>query len=85
MYFKNLEELEALLAGHAYAFTQLGLVGDRADTFNTAFGNWLAEQYELSTAGGWGYALQEDAETRDVAPVFLLAERLNKFWNDWLS
>lgn len=83
MYFGNLEELEALLHGHGYAFTQLGLVGDRADTFNAAFGSWLAERHQLSAAGGWANALQQDAEAKAVAPLSLLAERLNEFWDDW--
>ena len=83
MYFRDLLELEAQMHGHAAAFLQLNEIADRSEAFNTAFGKWLSEQHGLSSAAGWAHALQQDAEAKRTAPLFLLTERLNEFWKDW--
>ena len=57
MFYRSLKELEAIVAGHQYAFAQLGVI-DPQESFNYSFGQWLYEVKGVSASAGWAYAIE---------------------------
>ncbi len=83
MFFGSLADLETLMHGHGLAFLQLGLVTDRATTFNESFGNWIASTKGSSAAAGWAVATEELAEKTGVDPVGLFFDLVEEFIESW--
>lgn len=82
MYFRTLSELETTMFGHAYAFTQLGVI-TRPKSFNVRFSHWLSQTKGVPDAMGWAYAV-EQIESSAAARNRVLAELLAEFWGQWL-
>ncbi|MBL8892022.1 MAG: hypothetical protein JNL67_18750 [Planctomycetaceae bacterium] len=81
MYFKTLNELEALMGGHAAAFQQLRVI-ERDAAFSSAFSEWIMTTTGESCAAGWAYAIEQIAmrEGNEVVTVF---QRLAKDFDEW--
>lgn len=83
MYFRDLAALESILHGHAAAFSQLGYLGAREETFNASFATWLRAKTGVSAAAGWAHAVTELAEKADTNAEALFVERAREFLRDW--
>jgi len=83
MYFRDLDSLEQILHGHAAAFSQLGIVGTREETFNTAFADWLRRETGVSAAAGWAHACSELAAAGGYDAEVLFVERVREFLREW--
>ncbi len=68
--------------GYAVAFIDLGIIDGRDQMFNTSFGQWLYENYQLSCCSGWAYAFVDSTESEDEAAArfFELAEQFLEQW-----
>ena len=86
MYFRSVDELEVMMWGHAKAFAQLGVLGEREETFGTAFAQWLHSAKQTSGASaGWAYSIAELADAAKVQPEVQLAVCLPEFLLLWLN
>ena len=84
MYFRSLDELEAMMRGHCLAFHQLGLVG-RGDSFHSCFSTWVHVTADASVAGGWALAIQNLAGDAGQDPISLFSKLVSEFLDEWLT
>ncbi|MEJ7595483.1 MAG: hypothetical protein WKF77_28540 [Planctomycetaceae bacterium] len=82
MYFESLRELEAIMQGHATAFSQLASIV-REETFHSQFSDWLFKLKGLSCAGGWAYAIEEQCKESGDDPVKVFGEYAGRFLDEW--
>ena len=83
MYFNTLHELESLLNGHSFAFTQMGLELHEPD-FNRAFLGWIYKKHTPPRGGaGWSALIPEIAERQGRDARALLFECLVELLAEW--
>jgi hypothetical protein len=82
MYFRSLEELEAIMRGHATAFDQLGII-NREDSFHSCFGYWLYDNTDTSSASGWAHAVELLASNKGDDPVEVFSRLVRRFLVHW--
>ncbi len=82
MYFNSLEELQAILWGHAYAFDQKGLTS-RDDYFNSCFKSWLRQKTGASICSGWAEAIETRASRKGIDPVDFFSPLVREFLDQW--
>lgn len=83
MYYRSLEELEAILSGHQLAFEQLGAI-NRDDSFHHQFVEWLRQTRQASASAGWAGAV-ESLALEKVDSEVLFAELVVEFLTNWDS
>ena len=80
MYFRSLEELQAILSGHAIAYEELGII-DRNQSFERCFVEWLRTTYEASCSAGWAVAVEALSGGQSANDTF--ARLTSEFLEKW--
>lgn len=82
MYFRTLDELEAIMRGHATAFDQLGII-DRDKSFHSCFGDWVYSKTGVSSESGWAHAIESLASVEGTDSVKLFSKLVRSFLIHW--
>ena len=82
MYFSSLQELEAVMLGHAAAFWQVSGL-DNSNTFHNRFSDWLYTTHHLSCSAGWAHAIDEHCKKHLLPPVATFIDLVNGFLDQW--
>ena len=82
MYYRSLDELEAVLSGHQIAFEQLGVIS-RDQSFQTCFVDWLYRTMNASGSAGWACAIESLASARGDDAESVFAELVEQFLSQW--
>ncbi len=82
MFFRSLDDFESQMHGHAVAFIEFGDISGSTDRFNSQFGNWLYQNFQLSCCSGWAYAINRSTESEDHAEAKFF-ELVEEFLEQW--
>jgi hypothetical protein len=66
MFHKELSEIEAMLDGYFFAFSDLAGGIDNRESFNFKFSDWLWERKELAPAHGWANSVHSFAKENNL-------------------
>lgn len=84
MYYRSLNELEAMMSGHYVAYEQLGGI-EKHQSFRKEFIAWLWESKGMSGSAGWAYAIQALASSEQKNEEELFSRLINEFFDHWLQ
>jgi hypothetical protein len=82
MFYKKLQDFEAVVFGHQFAFEQLKLL-KREDSFDRKFCNWLDKKYGLFCSCGWAKAVNSMASHEDKDENEVFSSLVNEFFKEW--
>lgn len=82
MFFKSLEELEAIMRGHETAFRQMTRF-DRTEMLHEQFSKWLFDRFGLFCASGWAYAIEQQCNETGDNPLKMYERYINAFFDEW--
>lgn len=57
MYYRSLQDFEAMLLGYSLAHVELGLIS-QCDSFDVCFCEWLKQETDVPIQSGWALAIE---------------------------